>query len=79
MNKQQKAHEEKRKKLLDEAYAAIDAEDEARWAEEERDALQAAQEAASSAHASFDWGAIMTDLGPPPLVANTPPTTGGSP
>ncbi|CAK7245130.1 MAG: hypothetical protein STHCBS139747_006699 [Sporothrix thermara] len=34
IRRQQKVHEEKRKRLLDEAYAAWDAEDEARWADE---------------------------------------------
>ena len=40
INKQQKAYEEKRKRLLDEAYVIINTEDEARQAEEEYKAFR---------------------------------------
>ncbi|CAK7204320.1 hypothetical protein SEUCBS139899_007075 [Sporothrix eucalyptigena] len=57
-------------------------EDKAHWEEEERQAAQQATPDVPStlglASASFDWGAIMAELGPVPPVANTPSALEGS-
>ncbi|CAK7238023.1 hypothetical protein SBRCBS47491_010247 [Sporothrix bragantina] len=78
---QRKSHQATGKKMLEEAYAVVDADDERRWQEETRAAAQAAEQARTEADAagfSYDWAAIMADLGPEPLIASTPPVTGGS-